>query len=416
MSKISSSLATAMKEAGKLAALAVLLIVLMLWLSGTFVTKIHAGAPPGREPAAPSVTSRPVELRQFPLIVEQVGTVQTRTQAQVAGRIMAQVREVLVHEGRMVTGADGGRDAPPTVLARLDARDIEAKIKQAQAQVATAEQARAAATAQLAAAQAQQQAAEAEVTAAQTDFKRTESLYTQKAATGQQMDHARSRRDVAEAQAQAALQQVNAVRSEIARAESQKQYAAAAVQEAQVMLTYTTIQAPFTGRIIRKMVDIGDTVAPGQALFTIETAGQPELHAVVAESLATKITPEQKLDVRIETIDAPLPGIVRAVVPQADPRSRTVLVKVALPAQTPVTSGQFGTLAVPTGTYQTLVVPTGAVRQVGQLNLVDALDAKGVPHRRFVTLGPRHGDVVEVLSGLKAGESIVTGPLQSSRE
>ncbi len=416
MSKTSSALKTTVKEAGKLLALAVLLIVLMLWLSGTFVSKIQASASPAPEPPAPAVKSQPVESRQFPLLVEQVGTVQTHAQAQVAARVMAQVLEVLVHEGQAATGADGGKDAQPTVLARLDARDIEAKLKQAQTQVAAAEQALAAAAAQLAAAQAQQQAAEAQVAAARTDFKRTESLYAQKAATGQQMDHARSQRDVAEAQASAAVQQVNAVRSEMARAEAQKQYAAAAVQEAQVMLSHTTIQAPFTGRVIRKMVDVGDTVAPGQALFVIEASGQPELHAAVAESLATKIAPEQKLDVRIETLAEPVQGTVRVIVPQADPRSRTMVVKVSLPAQTAVISGQFGTLAVPTGTYQALVVPITAVRQVGQLSLVDVLDAQRVPRRRFVTLGPRHGDVVEVLSGLKQGEQIVTGPIPSSRE
>jgi multidrug efflux pump subunit AcrA (membrane-fusion protein) len=416
MNKVPSSMKTAAREGIKLLALAVLLVALMLWLSGRFVTKIQAGAPPAPESPAPPVASQPVELRQFPLIVEQVGTVQTRTQAQVAGRIMAQVREVLAHDGQTVIGADGGKDAQPTLLARLDGRDIEAKLKQAQAQVASAEQAQVAAAAQLAATEAQQQAAEAQVAEVRTDFKRVESLYAQKAATGQQMDHARSQRDVAEAQARAAAQQVNAVRSEMARVESQKQYASAAVQEAQVMLSYTTIQAPFSGRIIRKMIDVGDTITPGQALFLIETSGEPELHAAVAESLATKIAPDQKLEVRIETIGAPVQGTVRAIVPQADPRSRTMLVKIALPAQTPAISGQFGTLAVPTGAYQALVVPTAAVRQVGQLNLVDVLDAKGVPHRRFVTLGPRHGAVVEVLSGLKQGEPVVTGQVQSSRE
>jgi multidrug efflux pump subunit AcrA (membrane-fusion protein) len=408
MSKISSAIKTTIKEGGKLLALVVLLIVLMLWLSGTFVSKISARATPVQESPLPSVSSQPVELRQFPLVVEQVGTVQTRAQAQVAARIMAQVLEVLVHEGQTVTGTDGGKDTQPTVLAKLDGRDIEAKLKQAQAQAASAEQAHAAATAQLAAAEAQQQAAEAQVTAARADFKRMESLYAQKAATGQQMDHARSQRDVAEAQLQAAAQQVIAVRSEMARVESQKQYAGATVQEARVMLTYTTIQAPFSGRIARKMIDIGDTVAPGQALFTIETSGQPELHAVVAESLATKLSLDQRLDVRVETIAEPLQGTVREIVPQADPRSRTMMVKVSLPPQTSVISGQFGTLVVPTGVYQALVVPAGAVRQVGQLNLVDVLDAKGAPHRRFVTLGPRHGDVVEVLSGVKQGEQVKT--------
>jgi multidrug efflux pump subunit AcrA (membrane-fusion protein) len=98
---------------------------------------------------------------------------------------------------------------------------------------------------------------------------------------------------------------------------------------------------------------------------------------------------------------------VREILPQSDPRSRTMLVKVSLPAQPGLITGQFGTLDVPTGTYSALTVPCRAIRQVGQLHLADAVDAGGLPHRRFVTLGPQHGEVVEVLSGLKQNESVV---------
>jgi RND family efflux transporter MFP subunit len=173
------------------------------------------------------------------------------------------------------------------------------------------------------------------------------------------------------------------------------------------MLSYTTIEAPFSGRLVRKTVDAGDMVMPGQPLFVIETSTEPELHAVVAESLVAAMKLDQKLDVRIDAIGQTLQGTVREIVPQADPRTRTLLVKIALPPQPGLVSGQFGRLGVPTGTYQAMVIPARAVRQVGQLQLVDVIDAQGVPHRRFVTLGRPHDDLVEVLSGLKPGEQVV---------
>ena len=391
--------------------LAAVLIALMLWLSGTFIDKIRADTPAvaggvGATRASP-VRSQAVEMRVFPLTVDQVGTVQTRTRAEVAGRIMAQAREVGVHEGQTVTGPDAGQDGKATVLARLDSRDIEAKLSQAQTQVVASEKALAGAAAQLAAAQAQQEAAEAQAAQALADFKRMESLHASGAVTSQQLDHARAQKDVAEAQVRAAVQQVVAVRSDAARLEAQKEQAVAAVREAQVMLSYTTIEAPFSGRLVRKTVDTGDMVMPGQPLFVIETSTEPELHAVVAESLVAGMKPDQKLDVRIDALQQTLPGTVREIVPQADPRTRTLLVKIALPPQPGLVSGQFGRLAVPTGTYQALVIPARAVRQVGQLQLVDVLDDKGVPHRRFVTLGRPHDDLVEVLSGLKPAERVV---------
>jgi multidrug resistance efflux pump len=397
----------AIREAAKVLALAAVLIVLMLWLSGAFIYKIRADthvAPEKAPPTAPK--SQTVEMREFPLLVEQVGTVQTRTQAQVAGRIMAQVLEVMVHEGQTVTGPNGAQGGGPTVLAQLDARDIEARLRQAQTQVTAAEKALAGATAQLAGVGAQQQAAEAQAAQALADFKRMEGLYASQAVSSQDLDHARAQKEVTEAQVRAAVQQVAAVRSDAARLEAQKEQAEAAVREAQVMLSFTTIEAPLSGRVVRKMIDPGDMVTPGQPLFVIETPAEPELHAVVAESLTAGIRPEQKLDVRIDAIKQTLQGTVREIVPQADPRTRTLLVKVSLPPQASLVSGQFGTLAVPTGTCQVVVIPACAVRHVGQLQLVDVLDGKGVPHRRFVTLGRSHDDMVEVLSGLKPAERI----------
>lgn len=388
--------------------LAAVLIVLMLWLSGTFIDKIRADTPVKMGKGSPSaVKTQAVETRVFPLTVDQVGTVQTRMRAEVAGRIMAQTREVAVHEGQTVTGPEGGQDGKATVLARLDGRDIEAKLSQAQTQVTAAEKALAGAAAQLAAAEAQRQAAEAQATQALTDFKRMEGLSASGAATSQQLDHARAQKDVAEAQVRAAVQQVVAVRSDAARLEAQKEQAVAAVREAQVMLSYTTIEAPFSGRLVRKTVEAGDMVMPGQPLFVIETSAEPELHGVVAESLVAGMKLDQKLDVRIDALQQTLQGTVREIVPQADPRTRTLLVKVALPPQPGLVSGQFGKLAVPTGTYQAMVIPARAVRRVGQLQLVDVLDDKGVPHRRFVTLGRPHEDLVEVLSGLKPAEQVV---------
>ncbi len=405
--RITPAMKTAGREAGKVLALVVVLIALMLWLSGAFVDKIRADTPTVARGTPPAVAnSQPVETRTFPLIVEQVGTVQTRTQAQVAGRVMAQVLEVTVHEGQAVTGPSGGQGSQPTVLARLDARDVEAKLRQAQIQVTAAEEALTGATAQLAGVEAQQQAAEAQATRALADFKRMEGLFASQAVSSQDLDHARAQKDVTEAQVRAAVQQVAAVRSDTARLEAQKEQAEAAVREAQVMLSFTTIEAPLSGRVVRKMIDPGDMVTPGQPLFVIETPAEPELHAVVAESLVAGMQPEQKLDVRIDAIRQTLQGTVREIVPQADPRTRTMLVKVSLPPQATLVSGQFGTLAVPTGTYQALVIPARAVRQVGQLHLVNVVDDKGAARRRFVTVGRPHGDLVEVLSGLKPTERI----------
>ena len=154
-------------------------------------------------------------------------------------------------------------------------------------------------------------------------------------------------------------------------------------------------------------MDVGDTVSPGKPLFALETPSQPELQAVVSESLLPHLRLGQSLEVRIDTLDQTLQGIVREIVPIADPATRTVQVKVSLSPAPELVSGLFGRLRVPKGQYQALVAPRSAVREVGQLYLVDVLDARGHPQRRFVTLGNPHDSLVEVLSGLSQGEEVV---------
>ncbi|MEJ5376649.1 MAG: efflux RND transporter periplasmic adaptor subunit [bacterium] len=384
---------------------AALLVVMMLWLSGAFVEKVEPGPPVPKAPPPPLKTQR-VELRSFPLILEQMGSLRTRNEAQVSSRIMAQVKEVHVREGQEVTGPDSQGEGA-TVLAKLDDRDIQARLRQAQSQLQAVERALPSARSRLQAARAQLEAAKAQAVQTEGDFRRIQQLYQDRAATGQQLEHARAQKEVAEARQRAALEEVQALQAEIHRIEAQRQEAEAAVAEARVMLSHTRIQAPFSGKVVRKLVEVGDMVTPGRPLFILETSSQPELHAVVSESLLPSLRVGQSLEVQVDSLDRTLQGMVREITPSADPTTRTVLVKVSLQPGEGLMSGLFGRIRVPFGSYQALVVPWPAVRQVGQLHLVDVKGPDGHPERRFVTLGNLQGELMEILSGLKEGEEVV---------
>ncbi|MEJ2730062.1 MAG: efflux RND transporter periplasmic adaptor subunit [Deltaproteobacteria bacterium] len=332
-----------------------LLILLMLWLSGIFLGKVKPG-PPEARPKPPRVASVRVELREFPLIAEQVGTVRSRTQARIASRIMAQVKEISVHEGSRVE-ASGTEGDDGTLLATLDDREIQARLHQVRSQVEAADRAIKAAKSRLDAAIAQREAAQARKRQSDWEYQHYEDLQ-------------------------------------------------AAELEARTMLSYAVIRAPFSGRVTRKMVDVGDMVTPGQPLFLLDVPAQPQLHAYIAESLITHLQPGQVLKVEIEALSATLEGTIEEIVPLAEPASRTTLVKIALTPMPALVTGLYGRVDIPYGIYRSLVVPMAAVREVGQLHLVTVLDVDGYPHRRFVTLGRRHDDLVEVLTGLQEGEEV----------
>jgi len=100
-------------------------------------------------------------------------------------------------------------------------------------------------------------------------------------------------------------------------------------------------------------------------------------------------------------------GRVAELIPAADPASRSVIVKLDLPADLPLRSGMFGRARFPAGERKALVVPAAAVVERGQLSSLFVVGADGVARLRLVTLGERHGERVEVLSGLTPGERIV---------
>ena len=118
-----------MKGLGVLA----LLILLMLWLAGAFVKKIEPG-PPTPKAQPPRMNTQKVQRQVYPLIIDQIGTVRSQTEAMVSSRIMAQVKDIPVKEGDTVSGSDE-KGSEATVLALLQDADIKARLQQAEAQM-----------------------------------------------------------------------------------------------------------------------------------------------------------------------------------------------------------------------------------------------------------------------------------------
>ena len=69
-------------------------------------------------------------------------------------------------------------------------------------------------------------------------------------------------------------------------------------------------------------------------------------------------------------------------------------------------TGMFGRILIPLDEEQVLVIPRRAVREVGQLELVEVVDIWQLS-RRAIRIGRTFGEDVEVLSGLREGEQVV---------
>jgi RND family efflux transporter MFP subunit len=201
----------------------------------------------------------------------------------------------------------------------------------------------------------------------------------------------------------------DAVRS----AEERLRLAQAALAEAEALLAYTEIRAPFDGRIAARLADRGDLVLPGQPLLTLDLGGAREIFAQVPASLAGALSlgVELRVTAGSETGLATISEIAAA----ADAGTRSVAVVLTLPTETPWLPGQFVTLELPGAASARRFVPVMALQSFGQLENVFFV-SEGRAQLRLVQSGRAADGLVEILSGLESGEQIVARPAATLRD
>ena len=352
-------------------------------LSGCGGGETHTKAAPN----APAITVESVTVcsQEWPDAYEATGTVHARTVAVTSSKVMAYVRQVAVQVGdRVKEGQE---------LVTLDAQDLDANVRRAEAAEAEVRSAIPEADNGVA-------GAKANLDLAQSTFKRMEELAAKKSISNQEFDEASARLK----SAQAAHDMARAKRSQL---DSKLAQVGQEIRAARIMRDYTRIAAPFAGVVTSKSVEPGNLAAPGAPLLTIEREGTYRLEASVDESKLPFVKTGQSVDVALEALDRRLTARVSEIVPSVDAASRAYTVKIDLPAQLSVRSGMFGRAWFPMGSRKVLTVPATAVVQRGQLQSVFVID-DGVARNRLITTGKRDANGLEVLSGLSEGEKVVS--------
>jgi len=199
--------------------------------------------------------------------------------------------------------------------------------------------------------------------------------------------------------------QVAGARSRVTEAES-------GLRAINAKLRDTKAIAPFDGVIMSKMVEIGDTVQPGQPLIVFSYSKFLRIQAEVPARLMPGLTKGMVVPARLDVGNTQVSARVAQISPIADAKQHTVTVKFDLPEGVPGGPGMYAEVMIPdvsSPTQALPVIPKSAINKRGSLPSVKVLDENNVPKMRLIRTGKAIDDkTIIVLSGLKPGERILT--------
>lgn len=332
---------------------------------------------------------------------EATGTVKAKTTTQVSANMMGRIVAFPVAEGDYVSRGQ--------VLVEIDNRESQIQMEKANAGLREAQAALIEIDKSVEVANAAVKTAEYNKQLAEKTFARYKELYERKSVSGQEFDEAQSRLKMANSELDRAKATVQSIISKKKQINAKIEQAKADIANTKVYESYGKITSPVSGVIVKKLAEQGAVASPGVPLLLIEDSSQYRLEAAVEESNSKMVRIGNRVNVQIDAIgEGEFFGVVSEIVPSAEASSRSLTVKIDLPANPLLRTGLYGLARFPVAGKESISVPNTAIVQRGQLSGVFVVTTDGIAQFRIITTGKTSDGMVEILSGLSTGDEYVS--------
>jgi len=349
--------------------------------------------------AAPAVSVASVAAVEQPIVrfIRATGSLTAEEQADVAAEVAGRVIAAPIERGTAV--AEGAE------LVRLSPTETEASLKEAEANAAQQE-----ARLGISGGAAfdvnkvpEVQTAKASHDLATSEFKRIESLLSQKVVSQSEYDQRKTQMD-------ATRQQYDAAKNAAAQQFEMLQAARARVTLARKAFADTTVRAPFTGAVGQRFVNVGDYVTKGMKVAVVVRTNPLRVQLTVPEQFVSAVAAGSTVNFVVDAYPGrEFQGTVRFVSPSLAADQRALTIEAVVPnANGELKPGFFATARIEQPNKAPgILVPAAAVETTSGTSRVYVVTGDHV-EERIVTTGQVVGGLVEITKGIKSGERVAT--------
>lgn len=407
-------------------AITVLTAVLTAFGCGSKTASSNANA--NNQPTTIDVTTTQAVTRPIPTYFEATGNLASDAQTDVAPVVAGKVLEVNFDVGSYVTKG--------SVMVRLDPRDAQIRLEQAEAQVVQQRRAVDTAVAALRQAQirlglkdgqsfnietfSQVKSVNANLVLAEKELARTQRLFDSGDVSRSILDQRRATRDAllgqldeARSNAAVAVKAINSAEAQVAAAKSAITTAETQVQQARKAVADTAIYAPISGYVSERTADPGEYLspaAPNTKIGTIVRTSSLRMRIDVPEQSIGKVAVGQGISLQTSAYpDRNFAGTVVRILPNVNVTARTLVVEAEVAnGEGLLKPGQFATVRITQSKPEpAIMIPATAVKAEGDINKVYIVK-DGAAREVLVQTGLLENGMIQIKTGIAEGDVVAT--------